>query len=277
MIDVWDVRTFDADLHEMLSAKAEVIIGYMKTDLEITLAYDLASGLDRPITRPLNPYASAFQHFREALDLEMRSRTIRAYHYSRMTDEEVGTLRADGVRVSTLSLLRGRLDVLVRAGALAATAADTMFEQSPFHSQPSRSGKFWMASHPISPDDGGVEPLLAHWGGEVASMFLDDESVLSSLAETGTPRILEVAVPMSATTHSYSAAVAVVATFGRAIGGIPEKSAFDLFVTSDLPPAALIRVHSEGELPFANMGRSYPVGYIDVDVGRWKELTGEDD
>jgi hypothetical protein len=69
---------------------------------------------------------------------------------------------------------------------------------------------------------------------------------------------------------------AVIATFARSQGGIPDKLAFDLRVTSPLPPAAVLTVHTEGEKAFEGMGRCYPAGFVDVAIGRWKELTGED-
>jgi hypothetical protein len=68
----------------------------------------------------------------------------------------------------------------------------------------------------------------------------------------------------------------VIATFARSRGGLPDKFAFDLRVTSPLPPAAVLTVHTEGEKAFEGMGQCYPAGFIDVAIGRWKELTGED-
>jgi hypothetical protein len=60
-------------------------------------------------------------------------------------------------------------------------------------------------------------------------------------------------------------------------GGIPSKFAFDLRVTSPLPSAAVLAVHTEGQPAFEGMGRRYPAGFVDTDIGRWKELTGKDD
>lgn len=39
----------------------------------------------------------------------------------------------------------------------------------------------------------------------------------------------------------------------------------------------MLAVHTDGDAAFAAIGKSYPPGYIDVDIGRWKELTGEED
>jgi len=80
-----------------------------------------------------------------------------------------------------------------------------------------------MTSHPVVPRDSGVAPLMKHWGGEGASMWVSDPELLAPLQEIGSARIVEIAVPLAATQHSYSAAKAVVATFGRSLGAIPDK------------------------------------------------------
>jgi hypothetical protein len=279
LIDVWDIRTFDPDLLNVLVSNADLIRTYIDTNNRIFLSYDLGRDPDRLLLRPENPSAAEFYSLLEAMDRLMAVRTIRAFHYTRLTDEEVAGIRASGVHVSTLQSLRRRLDVLVASGRLAADVADRLYAESPFHSEQlqARSGKFWMASHPIPPNDSGVVPLMKHWGGEVASMWVRDVALSAPLTMLGKARIMEIAAPLVATRHSHAASKAVVASFGRSQGAYPEKFAFDLYVKEALPAAAELAVHTEGDTAFTSMGRTYPAGFIDVDVGRWKELTGEDD
>ena len=120
-------------------------------------------------------------------------------------------------------------------------------------------------------------PLMECWGGEVASMWVRDPALRAPLLKLGRARIIEVAVPLSATVNNFTAARAVVATFARSRGAIPDKLAFSLFVERALPATAVLAVHTESDPAFESMGRDYPEGFIDVDVGRWKELTGEED
>jgi hypothetical protein len=120
---------------------------------------------------------------------------IRAWHYTRLTDAEVEILQRQGVHLSTLETLQRRL--AVAAGALSSEAANQLYAQSPFHCQQNatRVNRFWMTSHPIVIDDSSVEPLMKHWGGEVASMWVREESLLTPLAALGRPRIIELAAP----------------------------------------------------------------------------------
>ena len=278
-IDVWDVCTFDSALVELLKEHADLIRDYLETDHQIFLSHDLGRGPSDSILRPENPYASGFNDLRDVISQKMQQRTIRAFHYTRLTDGEVAAFMRDGVHLSTRATLQRRFDEIVAAGGLLRDVADQLYAASPFHSDQLevRSGRFWVTSHPIAVDSSGVQPLIRHWGGEVASMWARDEALTAPLASLGKPRIIELAVPMSATRHSYSVGAAVVATFARSRGFIPSKPAFDLSVEQPLTPAAVLAVHTEGDLSFKDMGRGYPVNFIDVDIGRWTELTGEEE
>ena len=278
-IDVWDVGTFDAALAAQLDANADVIRDYLHTDHQIFLSHDLGRGAGRSILRPENPYADDFYALKDTIGREMEARVIRAFHYTRLTDDEVACLSRNGPHLSTPETLRDRLDAVVASAGLTQDHAEKLHAASPFHSDQleARSGKFWMASHPIAIDNSGVAPLLERWGGEVASMWVQEDALSSPLKTLGKPRIIEVAVPLSATRHGYDAGMAVIASFARSRGSIPSKYAFDLFIEQPLPPTAILTIHSAGEQTFEAIGRGYPARFIDVDIGRWKELTGEDD
>ena len=279
IIDVWSANTFDSVLLKFLTSKADLVRAYFDTDRDIFLSYDLGRGQPRPMMRPDNPYAPDFYSLLDTADELMAARTIRAFHYTRLTDDEVTDLSRSGIHLSTPATLLRRFNTLVTSAVLPRAIADSLYAQSPFHSdqREARAGKFWMVSHPTPPEDGGVVPLMKHWGGEVASMWVSDPGLLAPLQAIGRARILEVAVPLALTRHSYAAGKAVVATFGRSVGAIPEKGAFDLYIDQALPPSAVLSVHTEGDPAYTAVGTTYPAGFTDVDAGRWKELTGEED
>jgi hypothetical protein len=278
VIDVWDPRTFDCELSAALAKETDLVRNYMTTDVWIFLNYDHVRRPDL-IVRPENPYASAFLRLKEIIGEMMQFRTVRAWHYTRLTDAEVEDLWHDGIHLSTPAALRARLKSQVACGELNVEVAETLYVASPFNGDQlkARSGKFWMTSHPLAIHDDGVERLLRYWGGEVASFWQKDPTLLATIAVMGRPRVIELAVPLALTTHGYCAGDAVIAAFGRALGRIPGKHAFDLYVTAPLSSGAILKVHSEGDSSFRAMGLGYPEDYVDVDIGRWKELTGEDE
>ena len=179
----------------------------------------------------------------------MEARTIRAWHYTRMTDEEVAALPRDGVYLSSLDGLRVRLAAQVKTGMFNEEVSRSLFADSPFQSEQrgSRSDKFWMVSHPATIDDGGVELLLESWGGESAYFWQRDPELQALLRRIGCPRVLEIAAPLVYSRHSFSAAKAVVATYGRRLGCRPDKGAFDLYTRQPLPAEHVLAVHNEGE------------------------------
>ena len=172
LIDVWDVDTFGEDLIIQLHANAELVRNYIATEQEIFLERE-AAGL-RAVYRS-NRHAESYLRFLECLGQHMAARTIRAWHYTRLTDSEVNTLRRAGIKLSTLETTRQRLDAQVAAGQISVEIGNALFEASPLHDPQqleSRSNRFWMISHPTEVEDYSVTLLLANWGGEVVYFWL---------------------------------------------------------------------------------------------------------
>lgn len=199
---------------------------------------------------------------------QMEARTIRAWHYTRLTDAEIGTLRQVGIYLSSLVTIRSRLNTQVAAGAFTQEVADRIFADSPYNGNQfaARADKFWMVSHPIEIDYCGVSRFLESWGGESAYFWQRDAELNNTLKQIGRPRVLEIAMPLSSSRGAYSAAEAVVATYERMLGGQPEKHVFDLYREQPLDSSHILAIHSQGEPNFDAIARGYPVGFVDVDL-----------
>lgn len=270
IIDVWDIDTFDSELRDDLDAHAELIRNYMITSHRQSREHEAS---DHRMPYPENPHAGEFMSVKEHIMRLMEARTIRAWHYTRMTDTEIDALRQTGIYPSSLDTIRSRFAAQVVTGAFSQEIADRLFADSPYQGDQfdARSGKFWMTSHPVDIEDGGVAVFLESWGGEAAYFWQQDAALQDMLKEIGRPRVLEIAMPLLHSRHIYSAAEAVVATYGRTLGCQPDKHAFDLYSQQPLGPAQILAVHSEGEPDFGAIARGYPVGFIDVNLGRWGE------
>ena len=263
VIDVWNVDTFDKDLTAELRAHAELIRNYVVTDRRLYLEREAS---DHTMPYATNSYGSDYIDLVEKIGRDLEDRTIRAWHFTRLTDAETDIIRSHGIYPSTLETLRRRLDIQVAAGVFSAEVSNALFAASPlnFDSEQleSRSNKFCMTSHPREVvHDSGVTLLLSNWGGELVYFWLQDVALQRLVATTGVPRVLEIAVPLNTTRHTYSAGRAVVATFGRALGCDLDGEAFDLYSVRALGPDAVIAVHSEGEPRFAALARGYPPGF----------------
>ena len=188
------------------------------------------------------------------LALMMEAKTVRAFHYSRLTDREVELIRGQGVQPTSTEFLRERLDGLIGEGVLAPELADVINCGSPLHSQAYgvRLGMFWMTAVPAHPADPGVELLLASWGGESAYWCVTDDSIAEVLRSIGRPRVIEIAVRLSVAAHrpAYQAATCVLSVKASELGFPPDRSGMDLCVTTALPPEQILAVHTEGEESF---------------------------
>ncbi len=261
-MDVWDITTFDEPLMADLNASRDVLCHYEHTSKKNYREQQEAKGW---VPLKENPFAHERQQILEHIIMPAMERyTIRAWHYTRLTDDETKLLQSGGIYTSNLRAIRSRLDAQVATGVISANIADALYGASPFHHQEeSRSGKFWMVSHPFSIDDHGVELLLAHWGGEGVYFWLQDNELIELVKGIGRPRVVEVAVPLRFTTSAYLAAKAVVATFVTKHGCEPEWPAFDLYSTSALGADAVLNVLTEGEANFTALARGYPAQFHD--------------
>lgn len=261
-IDLWDLDTFDAELMEILEANTDTICSYFHREREIFDTYHRASIFNRPLFRPANEFSSTFLRVEGQVSSLMESRSIRAFHSARLTDEEVNVLFSEGIHLSTPESLRARLARLVCSGSLTKEEVQVLEDASPFQTQQDiREGKFWMTSHPLTICDSGLEELLGIWGGEVASFHLQDDLLKSKLSTIGRPRVVEVAVPLSITQHTHCSASAAIATFSARFGHTSDRKEFDLYVTSPLPSRAILRINSAGDESFEQLGRSYPESF----------------
>ncbi len=263
LIDVWNAATIDDELAAHLCGAEELIRNYLTTSRRQYLEREAS---DRTQPYPINPYGSDYVAFPDGLVPWMEARSIRAWHYTRMTDAEADALVHDGVHLSDLAAIRRRLDAQVAVGAFSADIAEALFAGSPFRSDQfdARSNKFWMVSHPRDIDDGGVELLLGSWGGEAVYFWQSDPADLQTLLKRiGRPRVIELAVPLAATNHAYCAGKAVVSTYARSLGCHADSGAFDLYARQALGPEAILKIHSEGDPTFAAIAWRYPAGFID--------------
>jgi len=270
VIDVWNIDTFDKDLRGALDAHADLIRDYMTTSRRQSREHETS---DHRMPYPENPYAGAFLEFKENIMRLMEARTIRAWHYTRMTDAEIDALQQTGIYPSSLDNIRSRFDAQVVAGTFSQDVADRLFADSAYQSDQfeARSDKFWMTSHPINIEYDGVAVFMESWGGEAAYFWQQDKGLREILKQIGRPRVLEIAIPLLHSRHASSAADAVVATYGRTLGCQPDKHAFDLYSQQPLGPAHVLTIHSEGESDFGTIARGYPVGFIDVNLERLDE------
>lgn len=256
LISTGDPRTFDPDLQAIFDAHKSLIEDYRERDAE--LEADRRSGGMRYITDP-NLVADAYIRFREDLGRQFQSRTVRCWHYTRLTGDELAHIRAHGVTPGTIESMESRIARQVATGRLSEADGAALIAASPLQDPEQaqvRIGMFWVTDRPLHPSDLGVQPLLAHWGGEVVYFRLQDEALIERIQALGTPAVLELAVPVASTTRAFSFAESALSSVVEALGYPPRLRGIDAYLTKPLGAEGVIAIHTPADPSFSTLGAS---------------------
>jgi hypothetical protein len=255
-IDAWDPKTFGDEITAALTDHSRLVLDYRLEDERL---WDEHLNSSPHQSLKPNRYFSAYQELREKKLAPILAKSrIRAWHYTRLTDEEADAMRKQLV-LTSLDFLRSRLSNLVEKNLLTQVDSDTVFVQSPFHKQLEiRAGQLCTTDIPLPHCYGGVVPLLESWGGESAYFWLSDERIATKLKKVGVPRIVEIETALSDNRNGCQVAETVLNAWTRRLGIQATRSGCDLFITKCIDTAKVIRIHTEGDGCFEAVATVYP-------------------
>jgi hypothetical protein len=130
LIDVWNISSFDQALQTKLSGEAELVRDYLITSHRQFLEREASDHRSAP---PTNPFGRRYMDFTEEIGRGMETLTIRAWHYTRLTDDELENIRNNGIYPGTLDTLRQRIDAQAAKGLFSRADADALYDASPCH------------------------------------------------------------------------------------------------------------------------------------------------
>jgi hypothetical protein len=256
-IDVWDIDTFDEELSQHLTGHSDLIRSYW---LESRRLFDEREAQTLRGPPEHNVHADAYFTLCEGVTALMESRMIRAWHYTRLTLGEINLIHRFGMQPMTLELIRQRLEDAIAAGHIDREVAKTLYVASPYHQQAmsNREHRFWLTARPYPIDDSGVQELLEKWGGESIYANHSEGPMVELLQGIGTPCVIEVALPTSATTRASCAAENVIDAWSFHLGcsgGWGGGS--DMVAVVPIKAAWIIGIHEKGGGVFENHADSY--------------------
>ena len=257
-MDCWNSETFDDELRGLFVSCSDIIANYFREDKRLM---DEHLNSDPYESLKPNQYSAAYQQVLEDMITPMLlERSIRVWHYTRLLDDEVLSMKRR-LALSTLGSLQQRLEALKSKQILTQNEADIIFQESPFQSQEdSRSNRFWTVTVPVSPEDSGVKPLLKSWGGESTYFWLSNEAIANKLKSIGQPRIVEVETKLRDCLNAYSVASTASQAWAASMGVIVSIEGTDLTITDCLETANVLKVHTVDDATFKEMGKTYPDG-----------------
>lgn len=258
MIDIWNPDTFSIDLQRALQAKSQLVLDYHYEDRRLINEHSNDSSCQ---SLKRNQFASEYLWFRDHdLPPILRETRIRVWHYARLLDHEVNAMK-QGLVLSSVDFLQKRLHELAAMELLSQQEADQVFKESPLRSQEDiRSGRLWTVTLPMHHSDDSVSHLLGSWGGESAYFWLSDKALSEKLKNIGLPRILEMETELSESYNALSASTTVLEAWARKLGVSVVPNGLDLAITRSLGTAKIVRIYTEGESTFDEIGKTYPEG-----------------
>jgi len=254
MIDLWDLNTLPAATLELVNDNADLIRDYYSRESSI-MEFRRNSTLRDVI--PTNEFHDRIKDLEAAIQNSIMSETIRGFHYTRLTDDEVQATKRRGIVMTSLQMFREKLDAIVAAGLMSQERSDYVYEHSPLSTGDygDRAGTFWATTHPLSIDDSGITPFHESWGGEISRWAIEDEGTLENLRCIGKPRVIEVAIPITLTGLVASRiAEQIIAVKGHE-PRLPGGFGADICISEPLPAANVLCVLTEGDPNFAALGR----------------------
>ncbi|UVK48267.1 hypothetical protein BPNPMPFG_007606 (plasmid) [Mesorhizobium sp. AR07] len=264
MIDLWDIGTYDSEIKDYLESHRDIIDGYsaLERKKDIMVA-KLATWVPIQPNRFQGDYAATVDGLAEI----MSTKTLRTFHYTRMTDDEVESVQAEGMVPTSVDSLNNRVDRQVAAGGLTPEQGTRIIKRPRLRTDFGVRKGFWSTTVPLHPDESAVKLLVEHWGGESAYWLLvgtEDEDVISVLKEIGRGRVFEITVPLAEANGGlagFSVARIAVREYACSLGSEFLREGLDLGVEHKLPPSNILRIHSEGEEGYTVIGRGYPTTY----------------
>lgn len=253
-----DIKTFDDELIALLDKGKNIILAYLNAEREKSAAFEAAPENMKTIVKlSPNPHWDEYDNLVNNMIANLlHSRSILAYHYTRLTDDEVDYIHEHGFEPSTPQSLQRRLNARALAGDLDLAVAEKIYRLSPLQLKANgREGLFWMTAVAKPTNDGEVEALLGFWGGEVS--YMPHLDVSTHVPKIGRSRVFEISLPLNVAKQVSSAAKTIVSTYLRSLGLSAGISDFDISTGTALPPNVIVRVLTEGEPEFLELGRQY--------------------
>lgn len=257
-MDCWNPETFDNELRDLFVSCTDLITDYFRE--EKRLMDEHLNSAPYESLKP-NKYCSAYNEALENMITPMfLERRIRVWHYTRLLDDEVLSMRKR-IIPSTLDSLQQRLEALKSKQLLTQNETEILFQGSPFQRQEDiRENRFWTVTIPVSPKNSGVKPLLENWGGESAYFWLSDETVERKLKGIGLPRIVEVETQLRDNLNAYSVAGTACQAWAASMGEVVGIEGTDLAITDFLETVNVLKVHTVVDATFKEVGKTYPDG-----------------
>lgn len=187
-----------------------------------------------------NSHAKPYYSFLEEVLLQFIQKfTIKGWHYTRLTENEVKRIKSSGLIPTTVETFKARVINVFEEGLISSSEKELIFENSPLKNvqqKTSRENQFWFTSSKIHPDNSGVRSLLSYWGGEVVYFGGQKQKLKKRLSNIGSGKIIEANVPISYIKKAYSVGEAILGNYFDPDRTFDIDRKLDFYIQQNLDP-----------------------------------------
>lgn len=169
---------------------------------------------------------------------------LRGWHCTRLTDDEISSIMASGLKLPDARMLNCRINTVEKAGMIEPEIAQ-MLKENHQADDSNRAGMLWFCFYrPRVAGEDCIERFFRHWGGEALYNSHEDNSATSpSLCSIGTSCLIEADIPVSslAVPSDLAMEVARIYLANRSLDA-NELMKYEDKITLALPPEYVRRV-----------------------------------
>lgn len=150
--------------------------------------------------------------------------TLRGYHCTRLTDEEIQSILANGMSLPSASMLQKRIEAIKQSGLIDSHTAEYLLSNNQANDD-NRAGMIWFCFYPPRiAGQRGIERFFRSWGGEALYNSHEDDAFSGpALAKIGTPCLVEAYVPIGSLAYHGGADFKMIARFLKKRGLRPDN------------------------------------------------------
>jgi hypothetical protein len=251
-----EVETWPLPLLEYLASQHEMLLAHARHHRKTIHAYLNPTAGHVPMAlMPSNPHIQARERATLKILQLVQSTTLRGWHCTRLTDQEVKYIMSHGMQPPNLQVLCERIRRLEADGVLSNEIAERLVAENQADDD-NRRGMIWFCFfEPRLADQWGIERFFRCWGGEALYNSHEDDPITgNALRIIGRPCLIEADVPFSSFgPYTYLGDKVIRRYLITHSFDTGEDCDLEDRTSDRIPAANIVRVVSHDEPEFANL------------------------
>ncbi|MCH8839952.1 MAG: hypothetical protein IH831_04610 [Planctomycetes bacterium] len=254
MMILAQVESWPVPLLEYLASQHEMLLAHARHDRETMNAYFAPKKEHIPMAMmPSNPHFKAREHATRAVLELLQFTTLRGWHCTRLTRNEVEHITTLGMQPPNLQVLQNRIRRVQPDDMFEDKIAERLIEENQAGDS-NRNGMIWFCFfEPRITGQSGIERLFRSWGGEALyNSHERDPQTGKALQLIGRPCLIEADVPISSFSRITNLGDKVIRRYLLSNGyDTGEEWEHEDRAHKPIPAANIVRFVFHGESEFA--------------------------